>query len=140
MSQKRRGGTGGGKTQSKKTRTNESIDEAEYLEPSVAGGYESSSSSSTVRANRYTPYFEIETVNNGKIGICKMCTPKKIPTDIKMQDSNTLGLKWHLQRNHLDIYNKLFPSKIITDTSQRSLRECFAQVQQGQVKLNKFNH
>lgn len=48
--------------------------------------------------------FNIKIVNNKKVGVCKLCK-----ATIKMTNSNTTGLKRHLQRNHVKIYETIFP-------------------------------
>ena len=47
--------------------------------------------------------FDIKIVNDTKVGVCKLC--KHL---IKMTNSNTSGLRRHLQRNHAKVYETIF--------------------------------
>lgn len=51
--------------------------------------------------------FDIKIVNGTKVGVCKLC--KATNKTIKMTNSNTTGLKRHLQRSHVKIYETIFP-------------------------------
>ena len=53
--------------------------------------------------------------NNDKVGVCLLCQDKNVIKEIKMKNSNTTGLKKHLERNHKKAYEDLFGSKTIKD-------------------------
>lgn len=82
--------------------------------------------------NRYQEYFEYKTENSVKYGICQLCGEKDVK--IKMQRSNTSGLKWHLKIKHKIIHDQLFPNAImVVDKAQKTLEEVFANSQQKGV-------
>jgi len=50
--------------------------------------------------------FDIKIMNGAKIEVCKLC--KAVTKTIKMTNSNTTGLKRHLQRHHAKVYETIF--------------------------------
>ena len=68
----------------------------------------------TVKCN-YKSYFKYEIKNNCKDGICLLCAKENINKRIKMKNSNTTGLKKHLERSHKKVYQELFLSKTMKD-------------------------
>lgn len=61
----------------------------------------------------YKTYFRYETKNDDKVGVCLLCKKENIIKEIKMENSNTTGLKKHLEKNHKKAYEDLFGLKTI---------------------------
>lgn len=61
----------------------------------------------------YKTYFEYKTRNNEKVGVCLLCQKENVTKELKMKNSNTTGLKKHLEKNHEEAYKHLFGSKAI---------------------------
>lgn len=85
--------------------------------PSTSKSVESERIEDTINNNhdvsvkkQCTEYFDIKTVNNVKKGICKICRKGNVVVEIKMLQSNTFGLKRHLQSKHKGIYADLYPT------------------------------
>ncbi|KAF7989207.1 hypothetical protein HCN44_007737 [Aphidius gifuensis] len=89
---------------------------------------------SSTMTGEYPKYFtsKVIVVNNEhiKVATCQICTNT---TDIRMKDSNTSGLKWHLQKQHPDIYDKINPSTKNSDQTQRSLTQYLSSQTQVQT-------
>lgn len=61
------------------------------------------------KEKEYQKYFTIEPAGkNMKIGVCKECAPTRGRVEVKMKDSNTIGLLRHLQNHHSRVYEALF--------------------------------
>lgn len=79
--------------------------------------------------SKYSQYFEISSTvgpNNTKSAICLLCKSANINSNIKMRQSNTSGLKWHLNKHHSTESNSLFPSQETkTPTNQLKLDAMF---------------
>lgn len=74
--------------------------------------------------NPYQQYFKFKKPPNSlKIGICQECEPREGPSrgEIKMKDSNTSGLKRHLEIYHEKIYESLF-GKPVLESTQKTLK------------------
>ncbi|CAH0562792.1 unnamed protein product [Brassicogethes aeneus] len=63
--------------------------------------------------SKYLQHFTVTLLpNNAKVASCNLCKKMNIKTDnIKMSQSNTSGLKWHLKKKHQQEFSSLFPSK-----------------------------
>jgi len=65
----------------------------------------------------YKTYFRYETKNNDKVGVCLLCQKENnVIKEIKMKNSNTTGLKKHLQKCHKKAFENLFGPKAINGT------------------------
>lgn len=65
-----------------------------------------------VKQCNYKTYFKYETKNNDKIGVCLLCQEKNVIKEIKIKNSNTTGLKKHLEKSHQKAYEDLFGKTI----------------------------
>jgi len=55
--------------------------------------------------------------NNDKVGVCLLCQKENnVIKEIKMKNSNTTGLKKHLQKCHKKAFENLFGPKAINGT------------------------
>lgn len=71
-------------------------------------------------------YFHIKMIKDAKIGVCKLCKTEKT---IKMTNSNTTGLKRHLQKNYKKAYRTIFGNSNSPGSSkQLSIHDAFKQV------------
>lgn len=61
--------------------------------------------------NKYTTYFEIKEDNGIKHGICRLCKNNGKQKTIKMKQSNTFGLRRHLQSVHGYLGNSIILGK-----------------------------
>lgn len=66
----------------------------------------------------YQTFFEYTKTGTDKIGVCLLCKKKNISKEIKMKNSNTSGLKYHLGRNHTNEYDQLFG--LVTERNQNN--------------------
>lgn len=48
----------------------------------------------------YGEFIRYKFVGNSKMGICKLCEEKNFNVEIKMEKSNTSGIRRHLERKH----------------------------------------
>lgn len=69
----------------------------------------------TKQCNYKSYFFRYETKNNDKVGTCLLCQKENMIKEIKMKNSNTTGLKKHLEKNHKKVYENLFGSKTVKD-------------------------
>lgn len=94
----------------------------------------SSSKSAVPIAKKYLDYFQTDVKDGMKFGICVICTGENVETKIKMKDSNTKGLKYHLSKFHEKEYNIFFGSGNI-DPKQRTLIQMFGAKRKIQVSF-----
>jgi len=72
--------------------------------------------------------FDIKIMNGAKVGVCKLCIV--VTKTIKMTNSNTTGLKRHLQRHHAKVYETIFgiPKSPGISSKQTYISDMFKQV------------
>jgi len=72
--------------------------------------------------------FDIKVMNGAKVGVCKLC--EVVTKPIKMTNSNTTGLKRHLQRHHAKVYETMFgiPKSPGISSKQTYISDMFNQV------------
>ena len=71
---------------------------------------------STSKIN-YQNYFSYgKNQNEEKIGRCLLCKAKTVIKEVKMKNSNTSGLKFHLNKDHRKEYEILFGTQSLQKT------------------------
>ena len=72
---------------------------------------------STSKINYQTYFFYGRNQNQEKIGRCLLCQAKNVIKEVKMKNSNTSGLKFHLNKDHRKEYEILFGTQLSTVSS-----------------------
>lgn len=62
----------------------------------------------TIKQYNYKTYFKYKIKNDDKVGLYLLYQEKNLIKEIKMKNSNTTGLKKHLEKNHKEAYKNLF--------------------------------
>ena len=66
----------------------------------------------------YKTYFKYtKNTANEKIGLCLLCKNGGLTKEVKMKNSNTSGLKFHLSKDHKREYHILFGSPVMKTPS-----------------------
>lgn len=85
---------------------------------------------------KYLDYFETHVKNGMKFGVCVICKRDNVETEIKMKNSNTKGLKYHLSKFHEREYNFFFDAGNL-NKNQRTLTEMFATKRERHIQVSK---
>lgn len=62
--------------------------------------------------SKYNHYFTFTIENKNKVARCELCVKNKLNVEIKMKNSNTSGLKWHMKKCHKNEFTQNFTNPV----------------------------
>ena len=91
--------------------SSENLTEKRKLDDTDETDKEMSPSASPSKINFRNYFSYAKNQNEEKIGRCLLCKANKVMKQVKMKNSNTSGLKYHLSKDHRKEYEILFKTQ-----------------------------